>query len=187
MPNVEAFFILAQCDSSVPLQSPLKIPLLDSTNVTSNFRNVIWPDCSTNSALEKARNKQFLSGIMTSTVCLWSIQSCRVVLHSSYTVVVCSDLIDATTETCSLFTTPLLFSRATKFGHITAEPTASTIIAFTARTGTTPFPFRCYWNIEIIFMYALYHCRPYSLPLVCPCFSCWEEVLSPFEIMSYWI
>ena len=76
---------------------------------------------------------------------------------SSYTVMVCSDLIDARTETCSPFRTPLLSSRTTKFGHITAEPTASTIIPFTARTGIAPLPFRCYWNIGIIFMYALYH------------------------------
>ena len=36
-------------------------------------------------------------------------------------------------------------------------------------------------------MHYIMHCRPYSLPLVCPRFSCLEEVLSSFGIMSYWI
>lgn len=65
----------------------------------------------------------------------------------SCTLSLCSDLMCGEIEACSLFTTPLFSSRASKSGHITAKLTSSTISTFAARAGTTPSSFRSYMNL----------------------------------------
>ena len=110
------------------------------------------------------------------------MQSCWVVLYSSYTVMVCSDLIDARTETWSLFTTPLHSPRTTKFGQnlqsSLLQPEQVPQLFLLDAIGMLE-SHSC--------MHYIMHCRLYSLPLVCPRFSCLEEVLSSFGIVSYWI